>query len=321
MKEFVIQKNDSNQRVDKFLGKAVKGLPKSLMYKYIRLKRIKVNGKRCEISTILQEGDRLSLYINDEFFSSPINPEASFLQAPTALQIVYEDENILLIDKPPGLVVHEDNRQLADSLINRIKHYLYEKGEYCPAGELSFAPALCNRIDRNTGGIVIAAKNSESLRIINEKIKQREIQKYYLCLTEGTVIPRSAELHYYLNKDASSNKVSVSQRYLEGYKEIVTLYRVISSDEKHSLAEVELKTGRTHQIRAQMAYIGFPLVGDVKYGAKEKSKYHALYSYKVKFDFKSDGGILNYLQGRTFEAKDIWFAKEIRTEGKGLSDR
>ena len=321
MKEFVIQKNDSNQRVDKFLGKAVKGLPKSLMYKYIRLKRIKVNGKRCEISTILQEGDRLSLYINDEFFSSPINPEASFLQAPTALQIVYEDENILLIDKPPGLVVHEDNRQLADSLINRIKHYLYEKGEYCPAGELSFAPALCNRIDRNTGGIVIAAKNSESLRIINEKIKQREIQKYYLCLTEGTVIPRSAELHYYLKKDASSNKVSVSQRYLEGYKEIVTLYRVISSDEKHSLAEVELKTGRTHQIRAQMAYIGFPLVGDVKYGAKEKSKYHALYSYKVKFDFKSDGGILNYLQGRTFEAKDIWFAKEIRTEGKGLSDR
>lgn len=321
MKEFVIQKNDSNQRVDKFLGKAVKGLPKSLMYKYIRLKRIKVNGKRCEISTILQEGDRLSLYINDEFFSSPINPEASFLQAPTALQIVYEDENILLIDKPPGLVVHEDNRQLADSLINRIKHYLYEKGEYCPAGELSFSPALCNRIDRNTGGIVIAAKNAESLRIINEKIKQREIQKYYLCLTEGTVIPRSAELHYYLKKDASSNKVSVSERYLEGYKEIVTLYRVISSDGKHSLAEVELKTGRTHQIRAQMAYIGFPLVGDVKYGAKEKSKYHALYSYKVKFDFKSDGGILNYLQGRTFEAKDVWFAKEIRTEGKGLSDR
>ena len=160
MKEFVIQRNDSNQRVDKFLGKAVKGLPKSLMYKYIRLKRIKVNGKRCEISTILQEGDLLSLYINDEFFSSLKDPVTSFLQAPTALQIVYEDENILLIDKPPGLVVHEDNRQLADSLINRIKHYLYKKGEYCPDSELSFAPALCNRIDRNTGGIVDASKKS-----------------------------------------------------------------------------------------------------------------------------------------------------------------
>lgn len=321
MKEFVIQRNDSNQRVDKFLGKAVKGLPKSLMYKYIRLKRIKVNGKRCEISTILQEGDLLSLYINDEFFSSLKDPVTSFLQAPTALQIVYEDENILLIDKPPGLVVHEDNRQLADSLINRIKHYLYKKGEYCPDSELSFAPALCNRIDRNTGGIVVAAKNAESLRIINEKIQQREIQKYYLCLTEGMIVPQSAELHYYLQKDESTNKVSVSERHLDGYKEIVTLYRVISSDGKHSLAEVELKTGRTHQIRAQMAYIGFPLVGDVKYGAKEKSKYHALYSYKVKFDFKSDAGILNYLQGRTFETKDIWFAKEIRTEKKGHSDR
>ena len=261
------------------------------------------------------------LYINDEFFPPEETSPLAFLAAKRELNIVYEDENLLLADKEPGLVVHEDNRQLADSLINRIKHYLYKKGEYCPDSELSFAPALCNRIDRNTGGIVVAAKNAESLRIINEKIQQREIQKYYLCLTEGMIVPQSAELHYYLKKDESTNKVSVSERHLDGYKEIVTLYRVISSDGKHSLAEVELKTGRTHQIRAQMAYIGFPLVGDVKYGAKEKSKYHALYSYKVKFDFKSDAGILNYLQGRTFETKDIWFAKEIRTEKKGHSDR
>lgn len=321
MREFIIQKNDCHQRVDKFLGKAVKGLPKSLMYKYIRLKRIKVNGKRCEISTILQEGDRLSLYINDEFFSSPQNSESSFLKAPTALRIVYEDENILLIDKPPGLVVHEDNRQLADSLIDRVKHYLYEKGEYSPDDELSFAPALCNRIDRNTGGIVIAAKNAESLRIINEKIQQREIKKYYLCLNEGKVFPQSAELHYYLKKDAASNKVSIQEQPSDGYKEIVTFYRVIASDGKHSLTEVELATGRTHQIRAQMAYIGFPLVGDTKYGAKEKHKYHALYSYKLRFDFKTDAGILNYLQGRIFEVSDIWFAKEIKTEKKGMSDR
>ena len=155
MKEIVIKENDSGQRLDKFLQKAVKTLPKALLYKYIRKKRIKVNDKRSEISYKLNTGDKVQLYINDEFFEA--KSENVFLHAPSIVDVVYEDSNILLADKKVGLVVHEDESGSADTLISRIQHYLYNKGEYDPLHENSFAPALCNRIDRNTGGIVIAA--------------------------------------------------------------------------------------------------------------------------------------------------------------------
>ena len=169
--------------MDKFLAKAVPALPKNLLYKYIRLKRIKLNGKRCEISTKLSEGDSVQLYINDEFFPEDRDAAHSFLNAPKEVEIVYEDENILLCDKPCGLVVHEDESGDRDTLIDRVLHYLYDKGEYDPDSELSFTPALCNRIDRNTSGIVICAKNAESLRILNQKVKDRELEKLYLCVT------------------------------------------------------------------------------------------------------------------------------------------
>ncbi|MEG1778680.1 MAG: pseudouridine synthase, partial [Oscillospiraceae bacterium] len=181
MRSFTIGENDCNQRIDKFLTKAVPLLPKGLTQKYIRTKRIKCNNKRCQPDDRLLLGDELQLYINDEFFSDePV--VLDFLTAPKTLDIIYEDENIMLVDKKPGLIVHENNREHEDTLIARILHYLYDKGEYSPEKENSFAPALCNRIDQYTGGIVIAAKNAESLRIINQKLKDREILKYYLCL-------------------------------------------------------------------------------------------------------------------------------------------
>ena len=172
MREIVINKNDADQRLDKFLSKRFKTMPKSLMYKYIRTKYIKVNNKKCEISTMLKEGDVLRLFIKDEFFDDDKENEESyeFLKAPLKLDIIYEDENILIINKKPGLIVHPDKSYHFDSLIARVLHYLYEKGEYNPKDDRSFAPATVNRLDRNTGGIVIAAKNAEALRILNSKI-------------------------------------------------------------------------------------------------------------------------------------------------------
>ena len=185
MKEFTISKNDAGQRMDKFITKAIPKLPSSLLYKYIRLKRIKLNGKRCEISTRLSVGDLVQCYVSDEFFEVE-EKRPDFMLAPSEVSVVYEDENILLINKPAGLLVHEGDQWCADTLIARIQHYLYKKGEYDPKNENSFVPALCNRIDRNTCGIVIAARNAATLRVLNDKIKDRELDKKYLCVVKGT---------------------------------------------------------------------------------------------------------------------------------------
>lgn len=314
MQEFVISKNDAGQRIDKFLTKAVKRLPASLMYKYIRLKRIKLNGKRCEMKTRLTEGDILTLYINDEFFES--SKETDFLSAPASLDIVYEDNNIIIVNKKTGLVVHEDNDNASDTLINRIKRYLYEKGEYNPNEEMSFSPSLCNRIDRNTEGLVICAKNAESLRIMNQKIKDREIKKKYLCVCIGNFKNRSDEISAYLIKDEKNNKVRIYDKPIKNAKKIITRYNVLQQKEELSLVEIDLVTGRTHQIRAHMAYIGHPLLGDGKYGEnsinrKWSVKTQALCSFSVKFNFTTDSGILGYLNGMEIKAEKPWFQKKL----------
>jgi 23S rRNA pseudouridine955/2504/2580 synthase len=313
MKEFLIGPNDANQRLDKFVLKVAKNLPQALLYKYIRLKRIKVNSKRSEIAYRLCEGDNVQMYLNDEFFAEG---EASFLTAPAQVDVIFEDENLLIVDKKPGLVVHEDDEGTADTLIARILHYLYNKGEYDPDVENSFAPALCNRLDRNTGGIVIAAKNAPALRILNEKIKEREIQKNYLCIVHGRMEQKAGTLEGFLEKDKGERKVYIHEKQQKGDLAVKTKYRVLGESGPLSLLEAELITGRTHQIRAHFASIGHPLLGDGKYGTNELNrpyglKSQALYAYKVSFDFKSDADILNYLKGKTFEVNDVWFAREF----------
>ena len=315
MKELTVAKNDANQRLDRFVGKAVPLLPDSLLQKYIRLKRIKVNGKGAKRDDKVMAGDVLQLYINDEFFEMPSEENAYLKVSAPKLTVVYEDENILLVDKKPGVLCHSAGEWTYDTLISNIQAYVYQKGEWNPRGENSFSPALCNRIDRNTGGIVIAAKNAEALRIMNEKIKDREIDKYYLCAVYGKPSPSSGVLRDWIFKDASKNQVFVKKQSCPGAKEAVTEYRTLQTKKGLSLVECHLITGRTHQIRAQMAAKGSPLLGDGKYGLEHKNreygeKAQALYSYRLKFAFSTDAGVLNYLCGQTFSIENIDFVEK-----------
>ena len=315
MKTITVGKNDAGQRLDRFVGKAVPLLPESLLQKYIRLKRIKVNGKGAKRDTRVSAGDELTLYINDEFFEKPAEHNAHLKISTPRLDIVYEDENILLADKKPGVLCHSAGVWDYNTLIANIQAYLAQKGEWKPREENAFAPALCNRIDRNTGGIVIAAKNAEALRILNDKIRDREIEKYYLCAVQGRPRPASGKLENYLFKDAVRNQVYVKEKSEPGARTAVTEYRVLCSAGKLSLVECHLLTGRTHQIRAQMSHAGWPLLGDGKYGSERFNKGYdekgqALYSYRLVFDFPTDAGILNYLRGREFRVDNVGFVEK-----------
>ena len=315
MKEFTIGKNDAGQRLDRWMAKTLPLLPAPLAQKYIRIKRVKLNGARAQRDTRLKVGDVLQLYINDEFFDQP-TPENAFLKLfKPKLDIVYEDEHILLVNKMPGMVVHADETEKVNTLINHIQAYLYQKKEWSPYWENAFAPALCNRIDRNTGGIVIAAKTAEALRVMNQKIRDRELEKLYLCAVLGRPTPSAGTLEGFIVKDEAKKQVSIRSKPVPGGRKAITKYRTLATKGNLSLVECDLITGRTHQIRAMMAHAGHPLLGDGKYGSEKVNrqygrKHQALWSWKLTFQFTTDAGELDYLNGRSWQVEHVDFVEE-----------
>lgn len=320
MKKFIIEKNDAGKRLDKFVLKAAEGLNLSLMYKYIRKKAIKVNGKRGEISYKLVEGDVVEMYINDEFFKEK---SADFLDIAydPKLDIVYEDNNLMLVDKKPGVLVHEDDTEKRDTLINQVLLYLYKKGEYDPKKETSFVPSLCNRLDKNTGGIVIVAKTAESQRLLYDIVKYRQLKKLYLALVHGELPRKEDTVFGYLKKDSKTNTVEVRDTEFKDSKQIITKYRVLDTNGRFSLVEVDLITGRTHQIRAHLAHIGNAIVGDGKYGRMSDNKglsfkHQALYSYSLEFCISDEKSPLYYLNGNKFNVKNVYFKDFLQKVNK-----
>jgi len=317
MREMRVAKNDAGQRLDRFLTKAVPALPGTLAQKYIRLKRIKVNGGRTDQAYRLLEGDTIQLFISDVFFEAGgEQTRAGRIVRPyegPPLSIVYEDEQILIVDKPPGVLCHADNKAGEITLVDQVKAYLHHTGVWDPEVEQSFVPALCNRLDRNTGGLVLAAKTAAALQTLNEKIRSREIDKYYLLAVHGRPDPPEGRIEGLLTKDGRQNRVTVARTGAPGAKSAVTVYRTLESKGGLSLVECRLETGRTHQIRAQMAALGCPLLGDRKYGGRaEGEAYQALWAYRVCFQRAGDrrrsslqAGVLDYLDGREFLSGDI----------------
>ncbi len=316
MREFTINQNDAGQRLDRFTGKAAPLLPEALLQKYIRIKRVKVNGRGSKRDVRLNAGDRVQMYINDEFFQVPTEENSWLRVNVPRVNVVYEDGNILLADKPAGVLCHAGEEGEWNTLISNIKAYLYKSGQWDPAAENSFSPALCNRIDRNTQGLVIAAKTAEALRVMDEKIRLREIDKYYLAAVHGRMSPPEGELSGFIFKDSVKNRVYVREKPEPGARTARTRYRTLRYKNGLSLLECELLTGRTHQIRAQLAAAGHPLVGDGKYGTDRADRSlgltgQALCSYKLRFSFRGSSGALDYLSGREFRIPEPEFAVKL----------
>lgn len=321
MRQFDIKSNDGGQRLDKFVQKTVRGMPSSLLYKYLRLKKIKVNGKRAEGGQMLAAGDVVTMYIPEEFFAGDAEKAErgnELHRIKPKLTVVYEDKNVILLDKDPGVLAHTGDESEAhtddfserSTLLYHVTAYLCQKGEYDPAAENSFAPALCNRIDRNTGGLVIAAKNAAALREMNELIRDDCVEKHYLAAVHGKTERREDRLTGFLRKDSKTKTVTVLSHPAPGAREIITEYRSLAytGEEDLSLLDVHLVTGRTHQIRAHLASVGHPLLGEGKYGVNRDDKrlgyaHQALYAYRVRFTVP-EGRTLSYLNGKEFRVSE-----------------
>ena len=290
MLEFTIGKNDKALRADRFLLKATTA-PSSLIYKAFRKKDVKVNGAWIKEDYILSENEVLRIYISDEFSKQKKVSEFEF-----SVPILYEDDFIIIFNKPKNLPCQPDKNHKDATLADFLKSYLYKKGEYLPENENSFSPALCNRLDTNTQGLVIGAKTAAALREMNEHIRLHNVKKYYLCRTEGIPSPKKKVIDAFISKDEKNNK----SRITESGKAISMEYSVLSEEGNTALVEVLLKTGRSHQIRAYFSSIGHPLSGDKKYGAK-KGGGQELTAYRLLFDFpENTTGVLSYLKGKEF---------------------
>ena len=307
MRELTITANDAGQRLDRFLQKALPALPGTLAQKYIRTKRIKVDGKRTERGYRLSEGDTIQLYIGDEFFEAAPDQALYRKISHPDLSISYEDEHLLLVNKAPGILCHSSTDPNEVTLVDQVKAYLYQSGAWDPLIEQSFTPALSNRLDRNTGGLVIAAKTAVAQRILNEKLRDGEIDKYYLLAVRGRPAPDSGRIEGHLVKDRTNNIVHIATAHEADAKAAVLAYQTLQTADDVSLIECKLITGRSHQIRVQMASLGTPLLGDRKYGGGDREPYQALWAYRLRFAFTSDAGILAYLNGQEFHSTEVPF--------------
>ena len=302
MHTFTIGANDAGQRADKFLLKACPKLPKSLLYKTFRKKDVKLGGKRIPPETFLQAGDELTVYLPDEYFAAAPKPQR--IAALPLPEIVYEDDNIALMKKPVDLPVHADDKGSADTLAGRFLYYLAKSGAYDPANEQSFSPALCNRLDRNTEGFVIGAKNAAALRGMNTLIRENRVIKQYLCITAG-IPPKQHDTVTAYHRRIEGKSAEISETPREGFREIVTEYELLQKHDDLALLLITLHTGRTHQIRAQMAALRCPLLGDSRYGFAKVNRRYAephqlLAACLLRFDVPAEGHLLSALHGKAF---------------------
>ena len=314
MKSIQVDRSWDGRRLTRFLQKAMPSATIGQIRRFLRLGRVKVDGKRADEETVLHESAVVDMYVEDEFFAEAERADPFYSKIRPKLTILYEDEQVMLLSKRAGLVCHPDEGEKVHTLLTYAQAYLYQKGEWNP--KTDFAPALCNRIDRFTAGIVILAKTQEALRAMDAKIRTHEVQKYYLCIVHGRMKYPEGTLRHWLTKKPEQKKVTVLRKNEPGSKEAVTYYQVIDERDGLTLCECLLGTGRTHQIRAQFAAIGHPLLGDNQYGqAKLTEKTgrvsgQALCAYRLIFDFEGDAGCLNGLNGLTVQVKDVPFVRE-----------
>jgi len=309
--------NEAGQRIDKFMRKWMKDVPLSAIYKSIRKGGVKVNGKKVKEQYFLAEGDVLET--RDISTEDKKEKGEKFQHVSSDIKITFEDENILLVEKWPGVLVHADKAKGEPTLTDHVLSYLHEKGDYTPEKEITFTPAPCNRLDRNTSGIVVYGKNYESLKFLNEMIRERKIEKYYVALVKGRI--KDGTYEAYISKDQDNNISQVYDSPKKNTKKIAMNVKSLQSCGTFSFVELDLITGRSHQLRAHLSHLGNPIVGDLKYGDKKINSfffnryelaYQFLYAYKLVFRDCPDK--LSYMEKKTISESLPPIFKKIKRD-------
>ncbi len=307
--------NEAGQRLDKFIRKWLKDVPLSAIYKSIRKGDIKINGKKAKEKQFLSEGD----VVETREITSSAKKEKFERVDNSHIKITYEDENMVIVEKWPGVLVHSDKKGGSPTLTDFMLSYLFDKGDYIPEKEVTFTPAPCNRLDRNTSGVVIYGKNFESLKLLNEMIRERRIKKYYTSLVKGRI--KDGLYEAYISKDENENISMVYDTKKPNTKKIAMEVKTIQSCGTFSLIEIDLITGRSHQLRAHLAHLGNPIVGDGKYGEQKLNSffinkyglnYQFLYAYKLVF--KDCPEKLEYLENKTITESLPPIFKKIKND-------